>query len=174
MAPWQKRKSKIRHSYIFQIYWFSGIRTKRGREKTNFFASWKRIPEKCRLSKNVLRIKNILSKVTKTFELSLHLMDSRTILILFSLLKFHLYYMQVFFALILFWTKFCFKSCIFEPYEFWEKTFEEIFDFLSWRLLEISWNASENINMTGCEVLSRRHCLLWDRKYIWTTGWLTL
>ena len=46
--------------------------------------------------------------------------------------------------------------------------------FLSWRLLASSRSASQNINVTGCTVKTKRHCLLWDRKYIWSTGWLTL
>ena len=35
-------------------------------------------------------------------------------------------------------------------------------------------NAPQNTNITGFTVYYKRHCFLWDRKYIWTTGWLTL
>ena len=48
-------------------------------------------------------------------------MDSRTSLILFNVLIFHLYYIPFSFVLILFLLKFSFKSCVFESYGFSEK-----------------------------------------------------
>ena len=109
----------------------------------------KEFPKNARYHKNALGIKNILEGYQNN-RMSLHLMDSRTFLILLSLLIFHLYYIQFLFVSILFWKKFSFKSCVFESYGFWEK--KGIFDFLSWRLLAASQSASQNTNMTGCTV----------------------
>ena len=50
---------------------------------------------------------------------------------------------------------------------------EGMFDFL-WHLLAASRCASQKFILLGCTFQSRKHCLLWDRKYNWTVGCLIL
>ena len=63
--------------------------------------------------------------IIKTIDLSLHLMDSRTILTLFSILFFQLYSIRLFFKQILFWIKFSSSSRTFKSYSVREKNEEE-------------------------------------------------
>ena len=143
------------HLTIFKFIDFLRWKESAAENKLFSLQAGKEFPKNARYQKNALGIKNILEGYQNN-RMSLHLMDSRTFLILFSLLIFHLYYIQ-FLCVNFVLKKFSFESCVFESYGFWEN--EGIVDFL-WRLLATSQSASQNINMTGCSLIQETLSLM--------------